>query len=255
MAGYVKSSFDENTEFFGMYLKSLSARYDDFLEDHILDSEIYSIHINGLHSGYFGIYGNEMLTQFVMPASEMHHAQAVFADVLADFDIKNAFVPTCDELFLSLCLDNHKKVKMQAYFFEDSGRPVRPAEFPREWLYRATLEDLPDIVSVTGDFVDRHEERIGRGELYVLRENGEFLGMGITTNNRIMENCMGTGMFVHEKHRHKGVGRSIILHLKDICYAAGKDPLPGCWYYNYNSKRTLESAGYITKTRLLCVEF
>lgn len=27
------------------------------------------------------------------------------------------------------------------------------------------------------------------------------------------------------------------------------------WYYNHNSKRTLESAGYISKTRLLRIEF
>lgn len=255
MARYVKSSFDENSDFFDMYVRSLSARYDDFLEDHILNSEIYSIHVNGLHVGYFGIHEKEMLTQFFMPTSEMWRAQAVFTDVLIGFHVKNAFVPTCDEFFLSLCLDNHKSIKMQAYFFEDSGRPVRPAEFPREWLHRATLRDLPEILSIAGDFVDRPAERIDRGELYVLRGNGEFLGLGVAINNRIMKSCMGTGMFTSEKHRRKGVGRSIILHLKDICRAAGRDPLPGCWYYNHNSKRTLESAGYISKTRLLCVEF
>ncbi len=144
---------------------------------------------------------------------------------------------------------------MQAYFFEDSDKLVRPAEYSREFLYQATLEDLPEIISVNGDFIDRHEERIKKGELYVLRENGEFIGMGVIVDNVIMRNCKGTGMFTNEKHRQKGVGRSIILHLKNICHIAGVNPIPGCWYYNHNSKRTLESAGYVTKTRLLNIEF
>jgi hypothetical protein len=32
-------------------------------------------------------------------------------------------------------------------------------------------------------------------------------------------------------------------------------PIPGCWNYNHNSKRTLESAGYASNTRLLRIDF
>jgi hypothetical protein len=255
MVEYIESSLIKNTGFFEMYKNTLSSRYDDFLEGHILDSKIYSIHIDEVHLGYFGVYKNDRLTQFVLPETEIRHAQSIFTDILKVFEIKNAFVPTCDELFLSLCLDNHKKINLQAYFFADSGKPVRPAEYSRELLYPATLKDLPEIISITGDFIDLHEERIKKEQLYVLRENGEFLGMGIIVDNVIMKNSKGTGMFTNEKHRNKGVGRSIILHLKDICHTLGVTPIPGCWYYNHNSKRTLESAGYITKTRLINVEF
>ncbi len=255
MIRYIKSSLEENDEFFEMYINSLSSRYDDFLEEHILASDIYAMYINDVHTGYFGVYMNKMITQFVMPLSELRHAQSIFADILKVYEIKNAFVPTCDELFLSLCLDKYRKINMQAYFFEESGKPVRPAEYSRELLYPATLDDLDEITSITGDFVDRHEERIKKEQLYVLRENGEFLGMGIIVDNVIMKNCKGTGMFTNEKYRQKGIGRSILLHLKDICHTAGITPVPGCWYYNHNSKRTLESAGYTTRTRLLNIEF
>lgn len=34
-----------------------------------------------------------MLTQFVMPVSELKHAQSVFTDGIKSFEIKNAFVP------------------------------------------------------------------------------------------------------------------------------------------------------------------
>ena len=103
--------------------------------------------------------------------------------------------------------------------------------------------------------MDKHEERIKAGQLYILREGSEFLGLGVMVDNAIMKNCKGTGMFTNEKHRLKGVGRSIILHLKDICHDMGVKPIPGCWYYNHNSKRTLESAGYASVTRLLRIDF
>ncbi len=255
MYKYVKASLEENKEFFNSYVDSLSGIYDDFLEDHILSSEIYSIYIDKQHSGYFGIFNKTMLTQFFVTKRFLKLAQKVFADILKSYEIKNAFVPTCDELFLSLCLDKHTKVNLQAYFFQESGEKAALPEYPRECLKLATLEDIEEIKEVTGDFMDRQVERIKAGQLYILREGSEFLGLGVIVDNRIMKNCKGTGMFTNEKHRQKGVGRSIILHLKDICHEMGVRPIPGCWYYNHNSKRTLESAGYASTTRLLRIDF
>lgn len=255
MYKYIKSTLKDNEKYFNQYVNSLSSRYDDFLEEHILNSKIYSIYIDKNYVGYFGIYDNTMLTQFFMPKSVFRYAQPIFNDILKRYEIKNAFVPTCDELLLSLCLDKHSKVNMQAYFFEESKEEVEPAKYSRELLKIATIDDLNEIKEITGDFIDNPEEKIKAGQLYVLRENCEFLGIGVVVDNIIMKNCKGTGMFTNEKYRRTGVGRSIILHLKDICHENDVIPLPGCWYYNYNSKRTLESAGYISKTRLLRIDF
>lgn len=255
MYQYKLSSLEENNKFFNEYIESLSSRYDDYLEHHILNSKVYSIYVNNEHSGYFGIFDCSMLTQFYMPKWAFRHAQAVFEEVIQSYGIKNAFVPTCDETFLSLCMDKHTKVNLQAYFFEESNVPVRPAEYPREMLKQATMDELQEILEVTGDFLDTPKKSLEAGELYILRDQDEFLGLGIIVKNDIMKNCKGTGMFVNEKHRGKGVGRSIILHLKEMCHEEGVIPLPGCWYYNHNSKRTLESCGYISKTRLLRIDF
>jgi hypothetical protein len=255
MYKYMEASFEENKEFFDCYVNSLSARYDDFLEGYILRSKVYSIYVEDAHCGYFAICDNTMLTQFFMIKSETKHTQPIFADILSTYAIKNAFVPTCDEYFLVLCMDKHVKVNIQAYFFEETDRKVRPAKYSREMLKLATLDDLTEIKEITGDFVDKHEDRIRNKELYILRDGKEFLGMGIIFDNIIMKNCKATGMFTNEKYRQKEVGRSIILLLRDMCHEVGAIPLPGCWYYNYNSKRTLESCGYISKTRLLRIDF
>ncbi|MCZ0704618.1 GNAT superfamily N-acetyltransferase [Natronobacillus azotifigens] len=255
MFAYKKSTLRGNKHFWDSYLESLTSRYDNFLEEHILTSEIYSIYMEDEHIGYFGVFNKEMLTQFFISKSAFKFVQQAFQEVLNVFEIQSAFVPTCDESFLSLCLDKHSKVHLQAYFFEEAEEKVREPEFPRDLMKVATLDDLQEIVAITGDFVDNHEQRIKDQQLYVLRENNEFLGMGLIEDNVIMKNCQATGMFTNEKHRQKGIGRSIILNLKQICHENGKTPLPGCWYYNENSKRTLESSGYISKTRLLRIDF
>lgn len=255
MLDFRRSSLTDNGEFFEEYLHSLSGVYDDFLEDHILASQIYSIYIDNVHCGYFGIYERELLTQFFMVRSMLRLGQRVFKEILSQFPIKSAFVPTCDELFLSHALDCHRKVNFQAYFFQATDSPIRLPAYGRDLLQLAVPADIPEIVAITGDFVNNHQAMIDQGQLYILRENGEFLGLGIVVENRIMKNCCGTGMFTNEKHRHKGVGRSIIIHLRQICEARGKTVVPGCWYYNEASKRTLESAGYVSKTRLLRIEF
>lgn len=62
-------------------------------------------------------------------------------------------------------------------------------------------------------------------------------------------------MFTSVVYRKKGIGKAIITKLKRLCYENGEIPICGCWYYNNNSKKTLESCGFVTKTRLLKIKF
>lgn len=51
----------------------------------------------------------------------------------------------------------------------------------------ASIFDLEEIKEITGDFTDNHYERIKAGQLYVLRDGGEFLGIGIIEDYVIMK--------------------------------------------------------------------
>lgn len=62
-------------------------------------------------------------------------------------------------------------------------------------------------------------------------------------------------MIVNENYRYQGFGRSIILALKDIVYEKGMIPIAGCEYFNHNSKKTLESSGMCSTTRLFKISF
>jgi len=231
------------------YLASIHGINDDFWEEHVLDSAVWRIEFEGEAIGLFGIHGGENLCFFYVVRAYLRHAQPIFAQVLEQFAAQYAFVTTRDEQFLSLCMDKHIRIEKQAYFFKEGELPVRPAEYGRELLVPATLDDAADILD------ENPEENIQQGKYYVLRENGLFLGQGFFNPNLLTPNSASIGMSVHPDHRQKGVGRSIMLHLKTMCHERGMTPVCGCWYYNHNSKRTLESAGFVTQTRLLKVWF
>jgi GNAT superfamily N-acetyltransferase len=171
------------------------------------------------------------------------------------FDIQEAFVPTTDPGFLSVALEEFASLEIQALHFTETDAVVRPPEFPRDRLRLATENDLQAVEQLAGDFLDRYEERIRNNQIYLLEENREIIGLGVLVENKIMQGCIGTGMFTRESRRGEGIGRSIIIHLKAVAHEAGKTPVPGCWFYNTNSRKTLESAGYISKSKLLKFHF
>ena len=249
---FIQSDIQGNSAFIEKYKKQILIPYDDFLEDFILGSRVYSVEMGSETCGFFGI-NNKRLT--ILYLDDLYFAQAnrIFESIKSVLKPNDAFIPTTDSAFLSIVLVDYKEINIQALHFSDSGRYVRPAEFGKEYFRLAKPADIDQIQNFAGDFLDDYGKMIAAQEVYVLQKEDEMLGIGIMVRNKIMENCLSIGVFTKENERGRGVGRSIILHLKDIAYSLGKTPVAGCWYYNTNSRLTLESAGYITKSKLLRV--
>ena len=101
------------------YLITLSSPIDSFLEDHILGSQFYTIVGQGKLMGYLALHEQKLLTQFYIEPEFLSQGQVIFRQLLSQSQPEAAFVPTCDELFLSHALDQEVSVKKQAYFFQD----------------------------------------------------------------------------------------------------------------------------------------
>lgn len=254
MLDYIKVEFEALGELFDAYVASLNEVYDDFLETHILESQFYIIAYHNEHIGCFAIKDETLLTQFYIEQTSLHLAQGCFKSILEKFGVRYGFVPTCDELMLSLSMDFHKHIEMQAYFFSLTGRLVEPPIYPKSMLRLANLSDVENIKALSDNFFDDLYQNVSDRKIYIL-EDDEIYGFGIMQNNKIHKKCRSIGMFTVEQHRQKGVGRSIILHLNDLCKTLDMRAIPGCWYHNYNSKRTLESCGFASTTRLLKIEY
>jgi GNAT superfamily N-acetyltransferase len=246
---------EEIKELVQVYVSMLQSPIDSFLEEHILNSTFYLINDNGEAVGYYAISKEELLTQFFLKVSMYSKSQEVFIQVLAGHPISSIFVPTSDEFLLSTVLDQDFKLTKQAYFFQDSKIPIPEVKlFESGQLRKAEHSDVERIINISQDFFDRLPERIEDGEIFVFMNEKRLLGVGIIEKSRLQSGYASIGMFVNDEFRQQGIGRTIIHHLKEWCYQNRLKPICGCWYYNTNSKLTLESAGMVSKTRLLNFE-
>jgi GNAT superfamily N-acetyltransferase len=235
------------------HLARLPSPIDSFLEDHIMVSSHYQIQVSGQVAGFTTIHNQQLITQFAL--DEPFHAagQAVFARLRRTEQVQSAFVPTCDEFFLSHALDDYRRLAMQAYFFVTGPTP---RAVPDGFTARAALPgDRELIEAASGDFFDELERRIAGGELVVTERDGEPVAFGIRVMSALQQDVASIGMFTLEAHRRTGAGTATIVALIAACLQDGIRPIAGCWYYNHGSKRTLERAGMYAPTRLLKVDF
>lgn len=225
---------------------------DSFLEEHIIKSKHYEILLDSRQIGYFSIHKGSLLTQFYMDKEFRHLSQQAFEKVRRFDHVEKAFVPTNDEFFLSHIFDYARKTELQAYFFEDSGREMSKDKILDGFTCRlAVKEDINLIREKAENFFDDIERHVEEQQIYIGYLNQQVVSFGIVEKSVLYENVASIGMMTVSDKRQSGIGRNTILQLKDICYKKGITPIAGCWYYNHNSKKTLESAGMFAQTRLL----
>jgi GNAT superfamily N-acetyltransferase len=198
-----------------------------------------------------------VLTQFVLNPKVLKHVHPIFKKILEEYNIISAFVSSMDEMFLSVSMDFHKSVTMQAFLHIDGKFEAAKPEFPRISMALVKEEDFAQIQRLSKNFFDFLNEPRKKDmyEIYMLKNEDTILGFGLLEYGEIVKDVRSLGIYTIEEYRQKGVGRSMMMHLKDMCYEQGVKPLTGCNWYNKRSNATLDSAGFIPKTRLFRVEF
>lgn len=253
---FIKCKLSDLQEFMSEYLVSLSSPMDSFLEDHILQSEHFFIAADDKKVGYMSIHNNEQLTQFYLVKGCRSLGQEIFFKAKRMGNIRYAFVSTADEFFLSHALDEYKTIEKQAYFFKDSRASIEKDSMDNTLgIKLAESSDAEDILKNSEDFFDNLYESIKGKKVYIITRENDITGFGIIEKGNIMKECASIGMYTVERFRQRGIGRSILLMLKAIVYQNNLIPIAGCWYYNHNSKKALESAGMYSDTRLLKIHY
>lgn len=230
---------------------------DSYWANNILYAQIYTIVVDGERVGFCSILEDEKaLTSFLLNREAMRSSQKIFAELFRQLRPKLAYVVTGDELFLSLCLDVHRQVQPHGYFFSGTDVPVPPAEWPGERVVPAQESDLPDLVRT--EFYHPCDIQDPENPIFVLRDaDGSFVGTGHIAlwMRRLNANWGCIGMYTAPEYRGRGVGRSIILAMKERTEQMGLIPICGCFVHNLASKATLESCGFVTETRYLKILF
>lgn len=237
------------------HLRGLPLPVEAFVEEHLLAARHYRITVDGDFAGIAAIHASDSIRLFALEERHWRDGQRIFAQLRRLEQVQRAFVPTCDPVFMAHAIEGAREIAPQAYFFVLPPGRVAPAIPAGDVLRLATPDDWPLIREESGDFFGDIERLTNVGQLFVMQRHGEPVGFGLMELSVFLDNVASIGMFTRETSRNTGVGRSIIALLVAECQRRGLRPVAGCWYYNHGSKRTLESAGLATPTRLLKVEY
>jgi len=238
-------------------IAALSSPIDSFLEDHIRAAQFLAIvdTQTGQPVGHAAIHEGMRLTHYYLAPALRRYGQPIYRDLIRQYNITQALVPTCDEFLLSHALDDYVELHKQAYFFV-AGAPVRPwDDMPGLHFHQATMVDYAATAALNGDFIDQLEHRIEQGEIYIGKLAGAVVALGIRERGQLLPDCASIGMLVDPAYRQRGMGTRMLRYLRTVCAQEGLRPLAGCGYDNTLSKRTLEAAGMVTATRLLRVHY
>jgi predicted acetyltransferase len=247
-----KSGFDVIKPLVTEYYINNNIIVDSFWETHVKQCNFYLIMYENNIIGYFSIHKGTLLVLFNVFEEYRNVSQELFSIIKKYETIKEVFVPTGDEFLLSHVIDNYTKLEKQAYFsiYTDKD-PDRIIDL--EFVLADVEKDI-EILKLEHDFLKHEIENIKNlvnEELYIVKYENNVIGFGVIEYNSIVDIYASIGMIVREEYRQKGYGTNILNGLKKISKSKGRKPISGCWYYNHNSKKTMESAGAYSKTRLL----
>ena len=236
------------------HLRSLPSPIDSFLEDHILASSHYQIVVAGETAGFASIHKERLITQFTLAEPYRNCGQPIFRQVRRLEQVRAAFVPTCDEFFLSHALDDYRELAKQAYFFT-ATHDAPGSTLVQLTMRTAELGDVEFVRQESGDFFEHPGQHLQAGELFLTLRGEEPVGFGILIKSMLYDDVASIGMYTIERFRRTGAGTATIAMLIDECRRRSLRPVAGCWYYNHRSKQTLERAGMSSSTRLLKIDY
>jgi len=237
------------------YITTNKITVDSFWEGNVIESNHYKMVACDEIVGFFAIHENSTITLFNVFVPYANQAQELFARVKKYENVTNAMVPTGDEFFISHCFDNFAKIEKQAYFAIYTDKEI-PKERKKALNLRiADIDKDCETLKLSGDFLDGIIKELRNGadyiEIYIVEYDGNVVGFGVIDYGRVFKDVSSIGMYVCEQYRQQGIAANILEHLKWICVEKGYRVLSGCWYYNHNSKKSMESAGAYSKTRLV----
>ena len=252
---FIPCEWDKIHPLVAEYVIGNNITVDSFWEDHVLKSKHYKMMYQDVMAGYFAIHKGSTIVLFNVFPLYANQAQELFARVKKYESVKNAMVVTGDEFFISHCFDNFSRIEKQAYFSIYTDKKIPKGRQLEIGLKLADIDKDHDILKLSGDFFDGIITEIRDGcdhlEVYIAEHNGNIVGFGVIDWGRVIKDIASIGMYVCEQYRRQGLGANLLQALKQLSVDKGYRVFSGCGYYNHNSKKTMESAGAYSKTRLM----
>lgn len=166
----------------------------------------------------------------------------IMEQFLDHFNIHYGFTTSFDPHQIKLYLEFIQRSELQAYQFELLHPDLMPEALPQIKIRLAKPEDVPYMDAM--DFLTNSQSYVRRQEAWIARnEKDQPVGIGVIQPHLASGDHLDIGMFVNPGARGLGFGRSIVIRLMEVAVKTGRIPVAGCFHKNFESRRTLESAG------------
>ncbi|MBA2287417.1 MAG: GNAT family N-acetyltransferase [Ktedonobacteraceae bacterium] len=245
------------------YLRTLIAPMDGMWESAVIaQATFWEIQDQGRHAGYFCIGSDNDLLRFHLVEDCQVRAQEIFRRVVSTHDIQYAIASTIEPLYFSVCLDMQRGITLHSYLFRDHTRVDLPAALSKYTFRQAKKSELADIerfyranTEGPGDWIGAFvHKRLTREELFGLYDQQTLVATGECIPSQKQVPYADLGIVVAQAYRGRGLGSSMLIHLKRHCYAAGWQPICSCAAGNHASKKAIEKAGFISDQRMVKVQ-
>jgi len=133
-----------------------------------------------------------------------------------------------------------------------------PKREPAVTLRRADPVADRGCFALSDGFLDEEIPKLEAGKvdlrIYIAERDGEIAGFGVMEFSGFLPYA-SIGMYVRDACRRRGYAGDILYLETRIARDEGRVPISGCWYYNHNSKKSMESIGGFARTRPLRFRF
>ncbi len=246
------------------YPHTLVAPMDGMWESAVIaQAAFWEIQDRERHAGYFCLDSNNYLLRFHLVEDYQARAQDIFRWIVSAYDIEHAIASTIEPLYFSLCLDVGKSIALHSYLFRDNTCVELSSDLSNSIFRKADKGELGDIARFyrahtegSGEWIEAFlRERLTREELFCLYDRQVLVATGECIPSQTQPPYADLGMVVAQSHRGRGLGSSMLIHLKKHCYEAGWTPICSCAANNRASKRAIEKAGFISEQSMVTITF
>lgn len=246
------------------YLHTLLAPMDGMWERRIISqATFWEIQDQERYAGHFCLDSSNYLLRFHLTKEYQAQAQEIFQRIISTYELQYAITSTIEPLYFTLCLDFQKSITPQSYLFRDQTRMHVPIDLLASSFRKADMREWDTLVRFyqentggPGEWIEPFlHEHLDREEVFVCFSQHALVATGECIPSQRQPPYADLGMVVAQSYRGRGLGRSVLLYLKEHCYEANWKPICSCAVGNHASKKAIERAGFLSEHRMVKITF
>lgn len=255
------SQLEELTELRSLYLDGLLKAQEQFLElfIHSDEAEYFLIESKGAQVGYFITHQSTTLIEYFVKDEFLAFSHTLLIQIVQRHSLERALIKSFDHMFLACAMDLQTKVHSRGILVRDFIERQLPSIPSIQYTQRSATEaDLTRIQAVDQP-VFTHPERL----LHAIRANcirlfereDSLIGFGLIRPIIAGRPDVDIGIAVDTPFRNKGYAVYMLRDLIHHCLENQLNPVSGCALENVPSIRMGLRVGFLSRYRLLELEF